>query len=116
MEDGIGLFGFTLILAIVLVTIAAVWRVYEKAGQPGWAALIPVYNMYVILNIVGRPAWWLILLFVPIINVVIWVIVYADLAKSFGKSPLFGLGLMMLNMIFFPILAFGEARYHGPVA
>ena len=116
MDDGIGFFGFMIILAIVVVVIAAVWRVYEKAGQPGWAALVPIYNMYVVLQIVGRPGWWLFLYFIPLVNIAVTVIVYIDLAKSFGKSPLFGLGLTFLSIIFVPILAFGDARYEGQVA
>ncbi len=116
MNDGPGLFFWTIFLAIAVVVIAAIWRVYTKAGKPGWAAIIPIYNLWVLLEIVGRPGWWLILFFIPIVNVVISLIVYLDLARSFDRSALFGVGLFFLGIIFFPILAFGDARYRGPSA
>src|SRR4030081_163362 len=78
--------------------------VFRKAGQPLWAGFVPFYNTYVILKIVGRPGWWLILYFSPIVNVVVGIIVYLDLAKSFGKGLGFGLGLFFLSFIFIPIL------------
>ena len=116
MENGPGLFFWTLFLAVTIAVIASVWRVYTKAGHPGWAAIIPIYNVYVLLQIVGRPGWWLLLLLIPIVNIVVSLIVYLDLAKSFDQSSLFGLGLFFLGFIFFPILGFGDARYRGPAA
>jgi len=116
MEDGLGSFGWSLLIAIAFVIVAAYWRVYTKAGQPGWASLVPIYNLYVLLQIVGRPSWWLILYLIPIVNVVVGVIVYLDLARSFGRSSLFGLGLFFLSIIFIPILAFGDDSYEGPAA
>lgn len=116
MEDGIGFFGWIVILAISVFYLAAIWKVYEKAGQPGWAAIIPIYNIIVLLEIVGRPIWWIVLFFIPLVNIVVAVIIYIDLAKSFGQSVLFGLGLLFLAFIFIPILGFGDARYQGPVA
>jgi hypothetical protein len=89
---------------------------YEKAGQPGWACLIPIYNFYVLCKIVGRPGWWVILLFIPFVNVVIWIIVALDLAKSFGKGTGFAIGLIFLSVIFIMILGFGDDRYVGPAA
>ena len=71
-------------LAIFVVVVVAGWKVFEKAGQPGWAIIIPIYNVYIILKIVGRPAWWLVLYFIPIVNIVIAVIISIDMAKSFG--------------------------------
>ena len=112
--------GGSLILLIYLVVIvfeyAAAWIMYSKAGQPGWAVIIPFYNVWVLLKIVGRPGWWIILFFIPIINLVIWIIVALDLAKSFGKSTGFAIGLIFLGFIFIPILGFGSARYVGPGA
>ena len=99
------------LLAITVILIASMWKVFTKAGQPGWAAIIPIYNAVVLLRIAGKPVWWVFLLLVPLINVVIIFIVYISLAKNFGKAAGFGVGLVLLSFIFFPILAFGSARY-----
>lgn len=116
MDEGIGILFWLIYLAFIIFIIASVWKVFEKAGQPGWAAIIPIYNLYIILKIVGRPGWWLLLFLVPLVNFVIAIIVDIDLAKSFGKSAAFGLGLVFLGFIFFPILGFGDAQYQQPVA
>jgi hypothetical protein len=108
--------GVIIPLAIVVVMIVAMWRVFEKAGQPGWGCLIPFYNIYLLLQIAGRPGWWLILFCIPLVNLVVGIIVYIDIAASFGKDVLFGIGLLFLGFIFFPILAFGDAEYIGPQA
>ena len=103
-------------VAFVLVLGASLWQIFTKAGKPGWASIIPFYNIIVLLEIVGRPWWWLLLMFVPFLNFVIAIIVYIDLAKSFGKGVGFAIGLLLLPFIFFPILAFGSAEYLGPAA
>jgi len=103
-------------LVIAVISIVAMWRIFEKANQPGWAVLVPIYNTYVLLEIVGRPTWWLLLLFVPGANFVISIILTFDLAASFGKDTGFGFGLLFLSFIFTLILAFGDAQYIGPVA
>jgi Family of unknown function (DUF5684) len=100
-------------IAIYVVQVIGMWRAFEKAGQPGWAAIIPFYNFYILCKIAGRPGWWWILLIVPIVNIVIWIIVSIDAAKAFGKTGGFGIGLALLPFIFWPILGFGEARYVG---
>lgn len=114
------LFGGTMLivwLAILVVVIVAGWKVFEKAGQPGWAVIIPIYNAYIILKIVGRPAWWLVLMFIPLVNIVIAAIVAMDMAKSFGQSAVFGIVLLfLLGGVGYLILAFGSARYLGPAA
>ena len=101
-------------LAIVVFMIASVWKVFTKAGKPGWACLIPIYNIIVMLEIVGRPIWWVILMLIPFVGFVIMIIVALDLAKSFGKGAGFGIGLIFLGIIFYPILGFGSAQYQGP--
>ncbi|UKJ08953.1 DUF5684 domain-containing protein [Solitalea lacus] len=101
-------------LAVIAVTILIYWKIFTKAGKPGWAALIPIYNLIVLLEIIGRPAWWVILLLIPFVNFIILIIVSIDLAKSFGKSTLFGIGLAFFTIIFGAILAFGDAAYQGP--
>lgn len=103
-------------LIFAIAVIAGLWKVFTKAGEPGWAAIIPIYNLYVILKIVGRPWWWLLLMLIPIVNFIILILVYIDLAKSFGKGTGFALGLIFLSFIFMPILGFGDARYLGPAA
>lgn len=103
-------------LIIAIVGIVAMWKVFTKAGKPGWAAIIPIYNIIVLLEIVGRPAWWIILLLIPIVNIIIMIMVLNDLSKSFGKGAGFTLGLIFLSIIFWCILAFGPAQYLGPAA
>lgn len=112
----LGVFGTLLYVAVIAFYVYCMWRVFVKAGKPGWAAIIPIYNILVELEIVGRPWWWLLLMFVPVVNVVIGVIILLDLAKVFGKGTGFGLGLIFLPFIFIPILAFGSDRYLGPIA
>jgi hypothetical protein len=113
MED-FGLILFIIVaIAVCIFMIAAMWKVFEKAGQPGWGVLIPIYNIYLLLVIAGKPGWWIILFLIPLVNFVIAIIVYIDLAKNFGKDALFGLGLAFLGIIFWPILGFGNAQYQG---
>jgi hypothetical protein len=98
-------------LIVIVVMIASCWKVFTKAGQPGWASIIPFYNMYVMLTIVGKPGWWLLLFFIPIVNLVIGIIVSIELAKRFGKGGGFAVGLILLPIVFLPILAFGSSTY-----
>ncbi len=98
-------------LAIAVFAIAGMWTTFSKAGQPGWGCLIPIYNALLMLRIAGRPAWWLLLLLVPVVNIVIVIIVAVDIARNFGKGVGFGLGLAFLGIIFYPILGFGSAQY-----
>jgi hypothetical protein len=104
------LIGLVLYLAIIVLVIVAMWRVLEKAGRPGWGILIPIYNAYLILKVAGRPGWWLILAIIPFVNLILLVIPF-DIAKNFGKGMGFGFGLLFLGFIFYPILAFSDARY-----
>lgn len=103
-------------LAILGVVFAGIWKTFVKAGQPGWAAIVPIYNLYVLTQIVGRPAWWIVLFFIPIVSIVAAFILAIDMAKSFGKGTGFGIGLALLGPIFYPILGFGSATYVGPAA
>lgn len=107
-------FGFlTLPLLLTILTLAGMWKTFEKADRAGWAAIIPIYNLYIILKIVGRPGWWLLLFFIPIVNFIIGIVVLLDLARAFGKDILYALGLLILGFIFWPLLGFGEAQYEG---
>ena len=103
-------------LAIIILAVAGMWKTFQKAGQPGWAAIVPFYNIYVLTQIVGRPWWWLLLCLIPCVNIVIIVILSLDMAKSFGKSAGFGVGLALLGFVFYPLLGFGDAQYVGPAA
>src|SRR5213082_2396714 len=103
-------------LAFTILMLAAGWKIFTKAGQPGWACIIPIYNLYVWCKIVGRPWWWILLMLIPFVNLIIAIILLIDLAKSFGKGVGFGIGLLLLGVIFFPILGFGSAQYQGPTA
>lgn len=103
-------------LLVALLMIVAMWKVFTKAGQPGWASIIPIYNIYIWCKIVGRPWWWILLMLIPFVNFIVAIILCIDLAKSFGKGVGFGIGLALLGIIFFPILGFGSAQYEGPAA
>jgi hypothetical protein len=100
------------ILAVFFIVV--MWKIFTKAGQYGWAAIIPFYNWYVLLKIAGRPGWWLILFFIPFVNLIMYIVVAVDVAKNFGKGGGFAVGMILLPFIFFPILAFGSATYQGP--
>lgn len=110
----ISLIMFFIYIAIVVAAIAGGWKVFTKAGQPGWACIIPFYNLYVITQIVGRPWWWLILMCIPFIQVIFMIIICNDLSKAFGRGIGTTLGLIFLGFIFIPILGFGSAQYQGP--
>jgi uncharacterized membrane protein YhaH (DUF805 family) len=103
-------------LAVVVVWIAGMWKTFAKGGQPGWAAIVPILNHYIMCKLVGRPGWWVLLMFIPVVNFVIYIILHLDIAKSFGKDALYGVGLALLPFIFFPMLGFGKAQYQGPSA
>lgn len=100
-------------LVVALLMIAAMWKVFDKAGKPGWACLLPVYNVIVMLQIAGKPEWWVLLFFVPFVNIVIMIMTEIALAQSFGKDTGFALGLIFLPVIFWPILGFGGSDYVG---
>jgi hypothetical protein len=94
--------------------IAALWKVFTKAGEPGWAAIVPIYNAIVLLKISGKPLWWIILLFIPFVNFIIGILAALGLSEKFGKGAGFGIGLAFLPFVFYPILGFGSATYVGP--
>ena len=104
--------GFMLVwLAIVVLVIAGFWKVFTKAGEPGWAAIVPIYNVIVLLKIAGKPIWWIILCLIPLVNFIVLILVALGVARNFGKGTGFGIGLALLGPIFYPILGFGDARY-----
>ena len=118
------------VIAIYVVAVIGLWKMYIKAGKPGWAAIVPVYNWWVWVEIIGRPRWWfwaflayILLSWVPIVNIVLGIGMFVlflmgclDMAKCFGKSTGYGIGLWLVSVVFMPILGFGDAQYVGPVA
>lgn len=98
-------------LLVWLLTVAGFWTVFTKAGQPGWAAIIPIYNLYILFKIAGKPVWWLLLLLIPVVNVVVLFVVTTSVATRFGKGLLFGLGMLILPFVFYPMLGFGSSTY-----
>ena len=108
---GAGIGVVVVMLAIVIFMIACMWKIYAKAGQPGWAAIVPIYNLVVLLQIVNKPVWWIILMLIPFVNFIILIIIYHRLSLSFGKGGGFTLGLILVGIIFFPILAFDSSVY-----
>ena len=100
-------------VALSILVLASLWKIFAKAGKPGWAAIIPIYNLVVYLQVVSRPIWWIVLMFIPIVNVVVWIVLSNDLAKSFGKGVGWTIGILFLGFIFLPILGFGADRFVG---
>ena len=100
-------------LAIIVLLVAAMWKIFTKAGKPGWAAIIPIYNLIVLLEIAGRPLWWFILMLIPIVNLIAFIIVAVDVARKFGKGVGFAIGMVILPFIFYPMLAWGDAQYNA---
>lgn len=106
-------------IVLAVLEIAALWMVFSKAGRPGWAAIIPIFNIYTLCKVAGRPGWWTVLFFLPLVNLIFSIIVALDVAKAFGKGGAFGFFMLwLLGAIGYPILGFGGARYQGgqPVA
>lgn len=115
-DSGIGIVGWFFYIALIAFGIFVQWKLFTKAGKPGWASIVPIYNIIVLLEIVGKPWWYLLLLFIPVVNIVILIMVMIALAQVFGKSGGFAVGLIFLSLIFMAILAFGDAKYLGPQA
>ena len=109
-----GAVGIIIYLAIVVLEIAAMWKVFAKAGQPGWGAIIPIYNIYLLCKVGGKPGWWTILFLIPIVNIVLAILVWHGVSTNFGHGAGFTVGLILLGLIFVPVLGFGSSAYRGP--
>ncbi len=104
-------FTYTILIVIIVISL---WKIFEKAGEEGWKAIVPFYNSYTLFRIAGRNGWGFLLALIPIVNVVVAVMLSLDLAKHFGKSSAFGIvGLFLFSVVGFPMLAFGDAEYVG---
>lgn len=110
---GGSILGTLFALAILILIIASMWRVFTKAGQPGWAVFIPIYNVYVLCKVAGKPGWWVLLMLIPVVGFIIAILVTIGVAQQFGKGSVFSIGLILLPFIFYPLLAFGDATYGG---
>ncbi|MCH7726233.1 MAG: signal peptidase I [Planctomycetes bacterium] len=110
--------GLLFAIVFIVVVIAGMWMAFQKAGQPGWACLVPIYSQIILCQIAGKPGWWFLLFFIPIVGVIFAIIVGLATAEAYGKGVGFGIGLILLGFIFWPILGFGSAQYVGakPVA
>ena len=108
---GAGMIFMAIWLIACLAIVAGMWKVFTKAGQPGWGVLVPIYNAYLMTKIAQRPAWWLILMLIPFVGLIVHVVMSIDIAKHFGKGTGFGVG--MACFIFYPVLGFGSAQYGG---
>jgi hypothetical protein len=109
---GMGIGMMVVWLVVVVLMIAGMWKVFEKAGKPGWAAIVPIYNLIVLLEIAGKPVWWVILMLIPFVNLIVAILVLVAVAKNFGKGVGFAIGLLLLPMVFYPMLGWGDAQYH----
>jgi len=109
----LGAMFYVLYFGLIVLYLVGMWKVYTKAGEPGWAAIIPIYNVWVLARIGGKPEWWGLLLFIPCVGIIFAIIICLGVAERFGQSTIFGIGLAILGFICFPVLGFGSAKYQG---
>jgi hypothetical protein len=100
-------------LAILVATLGGFYKIFVKAGQPGWAIIVPIYGQMTLAKVAGKPAWQGILLLVPGVGAIMAFIILIGIAKKFGKGAGFGIGMWFLPMIFCPMLGFGDAQYNA---
>ena len=104
-----------MVVALILgaLCVAGLWKIFAKAGKPGWAAIVPIYNVVVFLQVVGRPVWWIVLLLIPVVGWIVSIVLLNDLARAFGKGIGYTLGLIFLTPVFLLVLGFGSDPYLG---
>lgn len=105
---------YTVIVVIYIISLFGTWKMYKKAGYPGWGCLIPLYNRYCVYEMAMGKGWWFILEAIPLVNIAVRVFLCMRLAEAFGRGTGFTFGLYFLEPIFMMILGFGDARYGGP--
>jgi hypothetical protein len=108
-----GIVMLLIILVVAVVIVASTWKIFTKAGQPGWASIVPIYYNYVLVQVTGKPILWFILSLIPFINIIVWIMLMNELSKRFGGGIGTTLGLIFLPIIFFPVLGFGSAQYQS---
>jgi hypothetical protein len=106
---------FLFVFIVYVITVIGLWKMFEKAGKPGWAAIIPIYNAIVMLEITGKPIWWVIMLFIPLVGFIFAIMILHALSNSFGQGVGTTLLFLFLPFIGFPMVGFGSAKYVGPV-
>jgi len=113
--SGLGVAFWIFYFAFIIFFIVVMWKIFEKAGKPGWGCIVPIYNIILQLEIAGRPIWWIFLMFIPFVNAVVGIIIILDIAKAFGKGTGFAVGMIFLPIIFFPVLAFDSSEYQETI-
>lgn len=103
-------------LVLLIITIVGFWKIFTKAGKPGWAVIVPIYNIIVFLQIVAKPVWWIVLLFIPLVNIVIGIIMYLALLEKFGKPGWHLILIVLFWFVYFPYLGFSDAQYQAQTA
>ena len=98
-------------IGFIVLMITSVWKVFTKANQPGWAAIVPIYNIIIMLEVAKKPTWWVAMYFIPIANFIFMIMTLNGISKNFGKDEGFTVGMVFLGIVFWPILAFGNAQY-----
>lgn len=101
--------------AVIIFMLVAMWKIFVKAGKPGWGCIVPIYNIILQLEIAGRPLWWIFLLLIPFVNIFFAFVIMLDIAKAFGKGSIFEAGMLFLPFIFLPILAFDSSEYQETI-
>ncbi len=104
---------YIVFLGMMIFMYIALWKIYTKASKPGWASLVPIYNIIVMLEIAKKPTWWIFMMLIPIANFVFAIMIINGISKNFGKSEGFTVGMIFLPYVFYPILGFGSAQYIG---
>jgi len=113
LQQGAAAVALLVPLLIAVVAIAGMWKTFTKANQPGWGAIIPIYNVYLMLKIGNNEWWWLLVFFIPLANLYAAYKTVAGVSRAFGQGIGFALGLWFLGFIFFPLLGFGSYSYQG---
>lgn len=114
LATGILVVYMVIVFAVAVISLVGMWKIFVKAGKPGWGAIIPFYNMYCLFEMSFGTGWLFLLCLVPCVNVVITIIMWIKLAQAFGKGVAYGIGILFLPVVFLPMLGFGDAQYIGP--
>jgi hypothetical protein len=104
---------YLVFLAVGVAALVGMWKAFEKAGQPGWAGIVPIYNIYVLTLMAKKPVLWVVLCIIPCVQIYFLILLLMEIAKLFGKEPIFG--LLMFVGVGWLILGFTDAKYTGEV-